>query len=182
MVGKWRWTVPAPPSIKLVVVSPRYYTVCSRPRVRQQCTMKSLLLLFTLLLISLCIINSIDDVQGGSVVQAGHLLLLGCGVCILVMSCGFFNGRNRACIGFLEVSPFFPCHKFHSTVSPHTHLIHFVSFHFNCSCDDTSGVVGWYPCYSQTFSIGASLHFIPGSEPVSDWFEDIYLFNDVNSV
>ena len=61
-------TVPAPPSIKLIsmtickipvvlkmwlVVSPRSYTVRYPPRVCQQCTVKSPLLLSTLVLISL---------------------------------------------------------------------------------------------------------------------------------
>ena len=61
MYGQRRWTVPAPPSIKLVsmtickivmemcvVVSLRSYSVLSWPRVRQQCTVK-----FPLFLISL---------------------------------------------------------------------------------------------------------------------------------
>ena len=65
--GQRRWTVPAPPTVKLVsrptickiitemcvVVSPRSYAVRSPPRVRQQCTVKSPLLLSTLVLISL---------------------------------------------------------------------------------------------------------------------------------
>ena len=61
-----RWTVPAPPSIKLVsttickivtamcvVVSPRSYAVRTRPRVRQQRTVKSPCLLSNAILISL---------------------------------------------------------------------------------------------------------------------------------
>ena len=72
MVGQRRWTVQAPPSIKLVstrickivtemwlVVSPRSYSVRSPPRVRQQCTVKSPLLLSTLVLISLYVDYSV---------------------------------------------------------------------------------------------------------------------------
>ena len=66
MVGQRRWTVPSPPSIKLVstriceivtemwlVVSLRSYAVRYPPWVRQQCTVKSPLLLSTLVVISL---------------------------------------------------------------------------------------------------------------------------------
>ena len=66
MYGQRRWTVPAPLSIKLVsttvckivtemcvVVSSRSYAVRSPPRVRQQYTVKSPLLLSTFFLISL---------------------------------------------------------------------------------------------------------------------------------
>ena len=66
MNGQQRWTVPAPPTIKLVsttickivtemwlVVSPRLCAVRYPPRVHQQCTVKSPLLLSTLVLVSL---------------------------------------------------------------------------------------------------------------------------------
>ena len=66
MYGQRKWTVPAPPSIKLVstkickivmkiyvVVSLGSYAAHTWPRVHQQCTIKSLLLLSTLVLISL---------------------------------------------------------------------------------------------------------------------------------
>ena len=66
MAGQRRWTVTAPPSIKLVstttckivtemcvVVSTRSYAVRTRPQVRQQCIVKSPFLLSTLVLISL---------------------------------------------------------------------------------------------------------------------------------
>ena len=66
MYGQRRWTVPALPSIKsasmkvckivtemCVVLSPRSYAVRSPPRVRVQGTVKSKLLLFPLVLITL---------------------------------------------------------------------------------------------------------------------------------
>ena len=66
MYGQRRWTVPAPPSIKLVittiskifkemcvVISPQSYAVRYPPRVRQQCTVKPPLLLSTPALIAL---------------------------------------------------------------------------------------------------------------------------------
>ena len=41
---------------------------------------------------------------------------------------GFRSGRNGVWVGFLQISPVFPCHKFHSTISPHSsHSFHFIS-------------------------------------------------------
>ena len=42
--------------------------------------------------------------------------------------CGFRGGRNRVWVGFSWVSPVFPYHKFHSTISPHSsHPFRFIS-------------------------------------------------------
>ena len=75
---------------------------------------------------------------------------------------GFLVDETESVLRFLGVSPTFPCHKFHSTIYPHS--LH--SFHFICPCDDASGMVGRHPCKLQTFNIGASSHHIPRPGPV----------------
>ena len=59
----------------------------------------------------------------------------------------------------------------------HTHLIHFVSFHFISPCDGETGVVGRHPSYSQTFNVGSLSHPILRPDPVSDmswwWYYSI---------
>ena len=50
----------------------------------------------------------------------------------------------------------------------HTHLIHFVSFHFLRPCDSASCVGGRKRFYSKTFNKGASSHLIPEPDPVWD--------------
>ena len=88
MYGQRRWTVPVPPSIKLVsmtickivtemcvVVSPWSYAVCSLPRTHQQCTVKSLLLLSTLVPISLCITSSNMTADSNSI-ETGDIRVL----------------------------------------------------------------------------------------------------------
>ena len=39
---------------------------------------------------------------------------------VSVTPCGFRGGRNGVLVGFREVSPVFPYHKFHSTISPYS--------------------------------------------------------------
>ena len=39
---------------------------------------------------------------------------------VSVTPCGFRGGRNGFWVGFRGVSPVFPYHKFHSTISPHS--------------------------------------------------------------
>ena len=60
---------------------------------------------------------------------------------------------NR-CLGrfFLEFLPFSPATNF---IPPflHTHLIHFLLFHYIRPCDSASGLDGRHPCYSQTYKI-----------------------------
>ena len=57
-----------------------------------------------------------------------RLPLLGSRVRISVTPCGFRGGRNGVWVGFLGVSPVFPYHKFHSTISPHSsHTFSFIS-------------------------------------------------------
>ena len=64
------------------------------------------------------------------------------------------RGLDRILSG---VSPVFPYHKFHSTISPRSsHPFHFIS-----PCDGASGVVRRHPCSSLTYNIGASSHLIP---------------------
>ena len=57
----------------------------------------------------------------------------------------------------------------------HTHLIHFVSFHFISICDGATGVVGLHPCYSLT-NIGASTHLISRSGHVTDNSRGCFIF------
>ena len=74
------------------------------------------------------------------------------------------RGLCRFFSGFLRVSPRT------NSIPPflHTHLIHFVSFHFMSLCDGASGAVGRHRCYSLLFNIEASLHLIPRPGPMSD--------------
>ena len=46
-----------------------------------------------------------------------------------------------------------------NSISPflHTHLIHFVLYHFICPCDGASGLVSRRPCYSQTTKYRGSI-------------------------
>ena len=93
---------------------------------------------------------------------------LGSRVRVSVPPCGFRGGRNGVWVGFSRgFSPFSPTTNF---IPPflHTHLIHFVSFHFISPCEGASGVVGRHPCYSQTYDIGASSHLIPRPDLVLD--------------
>ena len=47
---------------------------------------------------------------------------------VSVTPCGFRGGRNGVWVGFSRVSPVFPYHKFHSTISPHSsHPFRFIS-------------------------------------------------------
>ena len=82
---------------------------------------------------------------------------LGSRVRVSVTPCGFRDGRNGVWVGFSRVTPLFPYHKFHSTISPHSSI----SFNFIRPCDGASGVVGRHPCYSRTYNFGASSHLIP---------------------
>ena len=91
---------------------------------------------------------------------------LGSRVRVSVPLCGFRGGRNGVWVGFLGISPVFPYHKFHSTISPT--LISSISFHIISPCDGASGVVGRHPCYSRTYNLGASSHLIPRPDLVVD--------------
>ena len=62
----------------------------------------------------------------------------------------FFRGFSHFYLPQISFHPFL-----------HTHLIHFVSFHFICPCDGATGVVGQHSCYSQTFNKWASSHLRP---------------------
>ena len=64
---------------------------------------------------------------------------------------------------FLEVSPVFPCQKFHSTIYPHSSN----SFHLIYLYDGATGFIGRHPCYSQTFNTGSSSHLIHRPGPVA---------------
>ena len=78
-----------------------------------------------------------------------HLPPLGSQVCVFITPCGFCGGQNRVWVGFSWGFSRFPLPQisFHF-FSIH---IHFVSFHFIHHCDSASGMVGWHPCYTQTF-------------------------------
>ena len=80
---------------------------------------------------------------------------------------GFLVDESKFGLVFSWFIPFSPARNFIPSFLQ-THLIHFVSFHFISTCDVATGVVGRHPCYSQTFSIGASSHLVPRSCPVSD--------------
>ena len=72
------------------------------------------------------------------------------------------RGLGMLFSGFL---PFFPYHKCHSAISPHSsRLFHFISFLQPLWCC----VVCPHPRYSLTFNIGASSHLISRPGPVSD--------------
>ena len=45
---------------------------------------------------------------------------LGSRVRVSVPPCGFRGGRNEVWVDYRGVSPVFPYHKFHSTISPHS--------------------------------------------------------------
>ena len=79
-------------------------------------------------------------------------------------------------VGFSGGFSLIPCHKFHSTFSPHSSH----SFHFIRPCDGVSGVIGRHPCYSLTFNKGALSHLIPWPSPVSKRVEVIYLLNKLH--
>ena len=68
---------------------------------------------------------------------------------------------------FLGVSPIFPCHKFHSNISPHPSH----SFHFIRTCNGASGVVSWHPWCSKNFTKGC---FITSHPVTWLWVENIY--------
>ena len=96
------------------------------------------------------------------------LPLLGSQVCIFVSPCGFCGGRNEVWVGFSQGFSHFPCHKFHSTISPlSSHSLSFISY-TPVMVHQGSGMVGWHSCYSQTFNIGVSLHLIPWPGSVLD--------------
>ena len=97
---------------------------------------------------------------------AARLPPLGSRVRVSVPQCGFPGGRNEVWVDFLGVSPVFPYHKLHSTIF--STLISSISLHFIRPCDVVTGVVGRHPCYSRTFSIGASVHLIPRPDLVLD--------------
>ena len=91
---------------------------------------------------------------------------LGTRVCFSAIPCRYRCGRNEVWVCFSRgFSPFpLPQISFHHF----SRLNSSFSFHFISSCDAATGVVGRHPCYSLTFSIGASTHLIPRPEPVSD--------------
>ena len=72
-------------------------------------------------------------------------------------------GLGRFFTGFLPVSP---------TTNFIPPFLHTHPFHFIRPCDGASGVVGWHPCYSWTYNIGASF-----LDPTLCWtrVEDIYV-------
>ena len=83
---------------------------------------------------------------------------LGSRVCVSVTPCGFCGRHNGVWVGLSRCFPVFSCHKFHSIISPHSSH----SFQFMSSCDGASGMVGRYPCKSQTFK---GLHHISSLDP-----------------
>ena len=91
---------------------------------------------------------------------------LGSWVRISVPPCGFRGGRNRVWVGFSRGFSRFPLLQilFHHFFT----LISSISFHFIHPCDGASGVFGWHPCYSRTYTIGASSHLIPWPDLVLD--------------
>ena len=78
-------------------------------------------------------------------------------------SLGWFRGFSR----FPPFSPLLQISFHHFST-----LVHFISLHFICPCDDLSSVIGWHPCYSQTFNKRASSQLIPRLGPMSDttWY------------
>ena len=93
---------------------------------------------------------------------------LGSRVCVSVTPCGFRGGRNGVWVGFLGVSPVFPYHNFHSTISPHSsHPFQSIS---------SALVMVRHPCYSLTYNIGSSSHIIPRPDLVleTSWGYFIY--------
>ena len=69
---------------------------------------------------------------GDSMAQAVKCLSPTAGVHCLHLGTpwGFCGGRNGAWVDFFMVSPIFPCHKFHSTISPgSSHPFRFIAFH-----------------------------------------------------
>ena len=91
---------------------------------------------------------------------------LGSRVRVSVPPCGFRGGRNGVWVAFHGVSPVFPYHKFHSTISPHSSRpFRFIS----------SALVMMRQAWSAgtlathgPIIIGASSHLIPRPDLVLD--------------
>ena len=96
---------------------------------------------------------------------------------ILVTPCGYRGGQNGVWVGFSRVSPIFPYHKFHSTISPYSsHPFHFIS----------SALVMVHQAWSAgTLAIHwptiSGLHRILSLDPTLSWtrVEDISLCKSV---
>ena len=80
------------------------------------------------------------------------------------------RGQGRFLSGF---SPVFPYHKFHSTISPLSHLIHFVSFHQPFVMVRQAWSAGTLATHGP---IILGLHRISSHDPTLCWtrVEDIY--------
>ena len=85
-------------------------------------------------------------------------------VCISVTLWWMKLRLGRFVSGFLLFSPAM------NFIPPflHTHLIHFVSFHFISPFDGVIGMIDQHPCNSQTFNVVASSQLIPRPGSVSD--------------
>ena len=75
-------------------------------------------------------------------------------------------GRNGVWVGFSRGFSHFPLPQlsFHHFST----LISSISFHFISPCDGALGVAGRHPCYSRTYTLGASSHLIPRPNLVLD--------------
>ena len=88
-----------------------------------------------------------------------------------VTPCGFRGGRNGVWVGFLRD---FSCHKFHSTISPHSsHPCRFISFHQHLWWCDRRGRPA--PFLFTDLKYRVSSHLIPWLGPVSDTSLGCYL-------
>ena len=71
---------------------------------------------------------------------------------------GFVVDETESGEALLGVSPTFPCHKFHSIISPHlSHSFRFVSFHYINPCGGATDMIGRHPCNSLILNIWASI-------------------------
>ena len=99
---------------------------------------------------------------------------LGSRVHVSVTLCGFRGGRNGVWVGFSGVSPVFPYHKFHSTISPRpSHPFRSI----------TSALVmvrqAWSAGILATHGpIISGIHRISSLDPTLCWtrVEDIYIY------
>ena len=91
---------------------------------------------------------------------------------------GFRGGWNRVRVGFSRGFSCFPLPQisFHHFST----LISSISLHFIRPCDGVTGMVGWHPCYSLTYNIGASSHLIPRPDLVLDTSWGYFYFMSIS--
>ena len=129
------------------------------------CAMKDHYSCFITMYSTICCCCCYWRLHGASVLNT-CLPLLRSRICVSATPCGFCGGQNGVWVGFCLGLSVFPCHKFLSTISPHTsHSFRFISFHFIRPCDGATGVVGRHPSYSLTYNIGDFIASHPSTRP-----------------